>query len=110
MRNYDEDIRKAKERLKKLEEQKAQQEIRMYVTIGKACVAVFGDSLIDMKQKDVETYLGIFREDRFSGGELIEWYAKYLKLRFSDLPEKEESHENTYENGFENNNQYNPYQ
>ena len=57
MRNYDEDIRKAKERLKKLEEQKAQQEIRMYVTIGKACVAVFGDKLIDMKQKDVETFL-----------------------------------------------------
>ena len=57
MRNYDEDIRKAKERLKKLEEQKAQQEIRMYVTIGKACVAVFGDSLVDMKQKDVETFL-----------------------------------------------------
>lgn len=57
MRNYDEDIRKAKERLKKLEEQKAQQEIRMYVNIGKACVAVFGDSLIDMKQKDVETFL-----------------------------------------------------
>lgn len=57
MRNYDEDIRKAKERLKKLEEQKAQQEIRMYVTIGKACVAVFGDKLIDMKQKDIETFL-----------------------------------------------------
>lgn len=57
MRNYDEDIRKAKERLKKLEEQKAQQEIRMYVNIGKACVAVFGDSLVDMKQKDVETFL-----------------------------------------------------
>ena len=57
MRNYDEDIRKAKERLKKLEEQKAQQEIRMYVTIGKACVAVFGDSLVDMKQKDIETFL-----------------------------------------------------
>lgn len=57
MRNYDEDIRKAKERLKKLEEQKAQQEIRMYVTIGKACVAVFGENLIDMKQKDIETFL-----------------------------------------------------
>jgi hypothetical protein len=57
MRNYDEDIRKAKERLKKLEEQKAQQEIRMYVNIGKACVAVFGDKLIDMKQKDIETFL-----------------------------------------------------
>lgn len=57
MRNYDEDIRKAKERLKKLEEQKAQQEIRMYVNVGKACVAVFGDKLIDMKQKDIETFL-----------------------------------------------------
>ena len=57
MRNNDEDIKKAKERLKKLEEQKAQQEIRMYVNIGKACVAVFGDSLVDMKQKDVETFL-----------------------------------------------------
>lgn len=57
MRNYDEDIRKAKERLKKLEEQKAQQEIRMYVNIGKACVTVFGDKLIDMKQKDIETFL-----------------------------------------------------
>lgn len=65
MRNYDEDIRKAKERLKKLEEQKAQQEIRMYVTIGKACVAVFGDSLIDMKQKDVETFL----KEKISGSQ-----------------------------------------
>lgn len=66
MRNYDEDIRKAKERLKKLEEQKAQQEIRMYVTIGKACVAVFGDKLIDMKQKDVETFL----KEKISGGQI----------------------------------------
>lgn len=65
MRNYDEDIRKAKERLKKLEEQKAQQEIRMYVTIGKACVAVFGDSLVDMKQKDVETFL----KEKISGSQ-----------------------------------------
>lgn len=65
MRNYDEDIRKTKERLKKLEEQKAQQEIRMYVTIGKACVAVFGDSLIDMKQKDVETFL----KEKISGSQ-----------------------------------------
>lgn len=87
MRNYDEDIRKAKERLKKLEEQKAQQEIRMYVNIGKACVAVFGDSLIDMKQKDVETFL---KE----------------KISINTV----EAHENTYENGFESNNQYNPYQ
>lgn len=65
MRNYDEDIRKAKERLKKLEEQKAQQEIRMYVNIGKACVAVFGDSLVDMKQKDVETFL----KEKISSGQ-----------------------------------------
>lgn len=65
MRNYDEDIRKAKERLKKLEEQKAQQEIRMYVTIGKACVAIFGDSLVDMKQKDVETFL----KEKISGSQ-----------------------------------------
>lgn len=65
MRNYDEDIRKAKERLKKLEEQKAQQEIRMYVNIGKACVAIFGDSLVDMKQKDVETFL----KEKISGSQ-----------------------------------------
>ncbi len=87
MRNYDEDIRKAKERLKKLEEQKAQQEIRMYVNIGKACVAVFGENLIDMKQKDVETFL---KE----------------KIDTNTV----ESHENPYENGFESNNQYNLYQ
>lgn len=87
MRNYDEDIRKAKERLKKLEEQKAQQEIRMYVNIGKACVAVFGDSLIDMKQKDIETF---------------------LKEKISTNPV--ESHENIYENGLESDNQYNSYQ
>lgn len=87
MRNYDEDIRKAKERLKKLEEQKAQQEIRMYVNVGKACVAVFGDSLVDMKQKDVETFL----KEKISTNVV-------------------ESHENTYENGFESDNQYNPYQ
>ena len=43
-----------------------------------------------LKQKEIEAYLGIFREDEFSGGELIEWYAKYLKLRFSKSPEKEE--------------------
>ena len=87
MRNYDEDIRKAKERLKKLEEQKAQQEIRMYVNIGKACVAVFGDSLVDMKQKDVETFL----KEKISTNGV-------------------EPHENSYENGFESNNQHNPYQ
>ena len=46
--------------------------------------------LSGLKQKEVEAYLGIIREDKFSGGELIEWYSKYLKLRFSDSSEKEE--------------------
>ena len=43
-----------------------------------------------LKQKEVEAYLGIIREDKYSGGELVEWYAKFLKLRFSDSSEKEE--------------------
>ena len=43
-----------------------------------------------MKQKNIEKFLGIIREDKFSGGELIEWYSKYLKLRFSDSAEKDE--------------------
>lgn len=46
--------------------------------------------LSGLKQKEVETYLGILREDKYSGGELVEWYAKFLKLRFSDSAEKEE--------------------
>ena len=46
--------------------------------------------LIGLKQKEVEAYLGILREDKYSGGELVEWYAKFLKLRFSDSSEKEE--------------------
>ena len=46
--------------------------------------------LSGLKQKEVETYLGILREDKYSGGELVEWYAKCLKLRFSDSAEKEE--------------------
>lgn len=47
-------------------------------------------SLNGLKQKEVEAYLGIIREDKYSGGELVEWYAKFLKLRFSDSAEKEE--------------------
>ena len=43
-----------------------------------------------LKQKDTEKFLGIIREDKYSGGELVEWYAKFLKLRFSDSSEKEE--------------------
>lgn len=46
--------------------------------------------LSGLKQKEVETYLGILREDKYSGGELVEWYARFLKLRFSDSAEKEE--------------------
>ena len=46
--------------------------------------------LSGLKQKEVEAYLGIIREDKYSGGELVEWYAKFLKLRFSDSAEKEE--------------------
>ena len=46
--------------------------------------------LSGLKQKEVEAYLGILREDKYSGGELIEWYSKYLKLRFSDSAEKDE--------------------
>ena len=47
--------------------------------------------LSGLKQKEVEAYLGIIlREDKYSGGELVEWYARFLKLRFSDSAEKEE--------------------
>lgn len=43
-----------------------------------------------LKQKDIEKFLSTTREDKFSGSELIEWYSKYLKLRFSDSAEKDE--------------------
>ena len=43
-----------------------------------------------LKQKDIEKFLSTTREDKFSGGELIEWYSKYLRLRFSDSDEKDE--------------------
>lgn len=46
--------------------------------------------LSGLKQKEVEAYLGIIREDKYSGGELVEWYARFLKLRFSDSSEKED--------------------
>ena len=38
-------------------------------------------SLDSMKQKSIERFLGIHREDRFSGGELIEVYHAYLENR-----------------------------
>jgi uncharacterized protein YprB with RNaseH-like and TPR domain len=38
------------------------------------------------RQKDVERFLGIYREDMFSGGELIEVYKQYLgRARFDKL-------------------------
>lgn len=46
--------------------------------------------LSGLKQEEVEAYLGIIREDKYSGGELVEWYARFLKLRFSDSSEKED--------------------
>lgn len=33
-----------------------------------------------LKQKNVENYLNIHREDTFSGGELVKWYLTYTKL------------------------------
>lgn len=45
--------------------------------------------LTGLRQKDIETYLNISRKDTFSGGELIKWYYKYLKLRFTDNFEKD---------------------
>lgn len=36
-------------------------------------------ALENMKQKSIEAFLGIERDDRFSGGELIEVYSAYLK-------------------------------
>ena len=41
----------------------------------KPCKALLG--LPDLKQKSVELFLGIEREDRYSGGELIEVYFRY---------------------------------
>lgn len=38
-----------------------------------------------MKQKDLEFFLHINREDRFSGGELIQIYKKYEKTKDPDL-------------------------
>ena len=43
--------------------------------------AVLG--LDNLKQKTVENFIGINREDKFSGGELIKYYSEYLKARFT---------------------------
>ncbi len=43
-----------------------------------------------LKQKEVEKYLEISREDKFSGGELISYYGKFLKLNYGKSPEAED--------------------
>ncbi|WP_343210028.1 ribonuclease H-like domain-containing protein [Anaerolentibacter hominis] len=46
--------------------------------------------LENLKLKTVETFLGIRRNDPFSGGDLIPLYGEYLKLKYSSRPEAEE--------------------
>lgn len=41
--------------------------------------------LDNLKQKSIECFLGVFREDRYSGGELIEVYRDYLLTRDNRL-------------------------
>ena len=36
-----------------------------------------------MKQKSIEAFLGVSREDKFSGGQLIQVYRDYLATRES---------------------------
>ena len=47
-------------------------------------------NLPSLKQKMVESFLGITRKDRFDGGELIQVYAKYIKSKYGHLPDEEE--------------------
>lgn len=39
--------------------------------------------LPNVKQKSVENFIGIHREDEYSGGELIEVYTQYMKSKFA---------------------------
>ncbi|AOZ97409.1 ribonuclease H-like domain-containing protein [Butyrivibrio hungatei] len=41
--------------------------------------------LMDCKQKTIELYLGIMREDKYDGGKLIPIYKKYTESKDSDL-------------------------
>ena len=41
--------------------------------------------LANLKQKSIETFLGICREDQYSGGQLIDVYHEYLKTKDSYL-------------------------
>lgn len=45
--------------------------------------------LKNLKQKSVEQYLDISRQDCFSGGELIQYYSMYLKAKYAHLPEEQ---------------------
>lgn len=49
---------------------------------------VFG--LSNLKQKTIEQFLGLPRDDSFSGGELIQVYVNYMKHKFSHSNEMEE--------------------
>ena len=46
--------------------------------------------LDNLKQKTIEQYLDVKREDTFGGGELIQVYGKYLKCRLSHNPEEKQ--------------------
>lgn len=42
-------------------------------------------SLPALRQKNLEEYLGLYREDRYNGGELIAVYREYVKVPSADL-------------------------
>lgn len=46
--------------------------------------------LENLKQKTIEKFLGLQREDQYSGGELIKVYGNYLKAQIQNLPELNE--------------------
>ncbi|BBF42869.1 possible elongation subunit of DNA-dependent DNA polymerase [Lachnospiraceae bacterium KM106-2] len=49
-------------------------------------------NLANYKQKTIEEYLGIKREDTFSGGDLIHVYGSYLKAKLSGDHDKEKEY------------------
>lgn len=42
----------------------------------------------NLKQKSLEQYLNIIREDRYDGGQLVRIYAQYIKSKYGHLPEE----------------------
>lgn len=38
----------------------------------------------DLKQKSIEAFLGVFREDQYNGGQLIEVYKEFINLKEND--------------------------